>query len=229
MFNNPKNTNGIVKAPNIKQLLPAIEWMADQIPGGFFIYKAYDDLELLYVNRALMRIFACKTLDEFKELTGFTFKGIVHPEDFDEIQSNIDNQIEDPSNENLDYVEYRIIRKDGEVRWIDDYGYLAELPGYGKVYFVFVVDITDKHNVREETLRRADIFKGMVDQFNALADNSLTVIRMNITKTWPFPVELGQRYSRSLSSYASTVHCGISQPEDRYSFLARQLRCLCIH
>ena len=182
MFNNPENTNGVIKAPDIEQLLPAIEWMADQIPGGFFIYKAYDDLELLYVNRALMRIFACKTLEEFKELTGFTFKGIVHPDDFEEIQNKIDVQIDDPVNENLDYVEYRIIRKDGEVRWVDDYGYLADLPGYGNVYFVFIVDITEKHNLQEETRRRVDLFKGMIDQFNSLADNSLTVVRMNITK-----------------------------------------------
>ena len=182
MFNNPENTNGVIKAPDIEQLLPAIEWMADQIPGGFFIYKAYDDLELLYVNRALMRIFACKTLEEFKELTGFTFKGIVHPDDFEDIQNKIDVQIDDPVNENLDYVEYRIIRKDGEVRWVDDYGYLADLPGYGNVYFVFIVDITEKHNLQEETRRRVDLFKGMIDQFNSLADNSLTVVRMNITK-----------------------------------------------
>ena len=93
----------------------AIEWMAEQVPGGFFIYRADESQELLYVNEALLRIFGCDTLDQFRDLTGYTFKGLVHPEDFEAIQSSIDDQIADESNKNLDYVEYRIIRRDGSV------------------------------------------------------------------------------------------------------------------
>ncbi len=50
----------------------------------------------------------------------------------------------------MDYVVYRIIRKDGSVRWVDDYGHFANLPGYGDVYYVFIEDITENIMAKEE-------------------------------------------------------------------------------
>ncbi|MBR1724207.1 MAG: hypothetical protein IJ723_04210, partial [Ruminococcus sp.] len=89
--------------------------------------------------------------------------------------------IADPDNANLDYVEYRIIRRDGGIRWVDDYGHLAHLPGCGDVFYVFISDITDKHNAQVDSYRRYKVYEGMIDQFNALTDDSLTVFRINIT------------------------------------------------
>ena len=126
-----------------EQTLQALFWFGDQIPGGFFIYQDDATQEIIYVNRALLSIFGCDTLEEFKTLTGNTFRGLVHPDDFDFIQSSIDKQIEADANGKLDYVEYRIIRKDGEIRWVDDYGHHTTMPGYGKVYFVFITDVTE--------------------------------------------------------------------------------------
>lgn len=177
-----KRINNIVNSEATEQLLPSISSFADHIPGGFFIYKAYDNLELIHANKALMNIFACNSLDEFKKLTGFTFKGLVHPDDYARIQNSISSQIENSKNENHDSVEYRIIRKDGLVRWVDDYGYLTELPTYGKVFFVFLVDTTDKHNAREELRKKANIYSKIINQYNELADNSLSVLRLNHTQ-----------------------------------------------
>ena len=78
MLNNPENINNKLEISNVEQLFPAIEWFTDQISSGFFIYKADGDNELIFVNRGLLQIYACETLEEFKELTGFTFKGIVY-------------------------------------------------------------------------------------------------------------------------------------------------------
>ena len=162
-------------------LLPAIHWMAEQVPGGFFVYLADESQKLIYVNQVCLRLFGCETEEEFRALTGFTFRGMVHPEDYEKIQASIDAQIAEPENKNLDCVEYRIVRKSGEIRWVDDYGHFAHLPGYGDVYYVFIGDITEKHNAQQENLRRAKVYEGMIDQFNALADDSLTVFRTNIT------------------------------------------------
>ena len=60
----------------------------------------------------------------------------------------------------MDYVEYRIVRRDGAVRWVDDYGHRTNLPGYGDVYYVFINDITDKHNAVEESHRRSKVYEG---------------------------------------------------------------------
>ena len=89
-----------------------IKNLMDQMPGGFFIYHADDKEELIYANKALLRIFGCDTMEEFRSLTGNSFRGIVHPEDLEEVEKSIWEQISQ-SHHDLDYVEYRIIRKDG--------------------------------------------------------------------------------------------------------------------
>ena len=165
-----------------KDMFTAIKWVAEQIPGGFFIYRADESQEMLYVNREHLRIFGCDSLEEYKELTGYTFRGMVHPDDFDSIQKSIDDQIAvDANKENLDYVVYRIIRKDGSVRWVDDYGHFASLPGYGDVYYVFIGDITEKYLAGEENKRRANIYESMLNRFSSFADDSLCMIRANLT------------------------------------------------
>lgn len=136
-----------------EQTLQALFWFGDQIPGGFFIYQDDAAQEIIYVNRALLSIFGCDTFEEFKTLTGNTFRGLVHPDDFDSIQTSINKQIDADAYGKLDYVEYRIIRKDGEIRWVDDYGHHTTMPGYGKVYFVFITDVTEKHRMQVDKMR----------------------------------------------------------------------------
>lgn len=159
------------------QLKRFMDWM----PGGFFIYRADGAEELLYANEATLRIFGCDTMEELRALTGGSFRGIVHPEDLDEVEESIRCQI-DKSRYDLDYVEYRIIRKDGAVRWVDDYGHYIRSDA-GDVFCVFVSDTTEKrmaqlqreHNLQsrmeayhqelegmsEEYLRRLEVIEGL--------------------------------------------------------------------
>ncbi len=125
-----------------------IEEIGRHMPGGFFIYRAEGAEELIYANDATISLFGCKNLDEFKELTGYSFKGMLHPDDYSAVSDSVNNQIR-LSTENNDHVEYRIIRKDGSVRWIDDYGHYTETDNYGGIYYVFIADITEQHNLDE--------------------------------------------------------------------------------
>ena len=126
-----------------EQTFSIIAQLGEQMPGGFFIYKADEGETLLYANRAVCRIFGCGTLEEFKAFSGFTFRGMVHPEDYPRISQSIHEQVKE-SRHDLDYVEYRIIRRDGETRWIEDYGHYVESERYQGLYYVFISDITDK-------------------------------------------------------------------------------------
>lgn len=129
--------------PLSEQALQVIEQIGEDMPGGFFIYKATGNEELLYANKAVFKIFGCETLEEFKELTGYTFKGMLYPDDYEKVSVSIVDQIE-KSQGNLDYVEYRIVRKDGKVRWLDDYGHYVNSDVYGGLFYVFISDITEK-------------------------------------------------------------------------------------
>ena len=53
------------------------------MPGGFFIYRAKQPEELLYANEAVFDIFGCDDLEDFKRLTGYTFRGMLHPLDYE--------------------------------------------------------------------------------------------------------------------------------------------------
>ena len=83
---------------------------------------------------------------------------MVYPEDYDEISASIDEQIAERNN-SLDHVEYRIVRKDGAVRWVDDYGHYTDTEAYGGIYIVFISDITEKRE-RMETDMAVSLYRG---------------------------------------------------------------------
>jgi len=138
--------------------LAVIEEIGRHMPGGFFIYKEEKPGELLYANHAVYRIFGCKDGEEFRALTGNTFKGMLHPDDYETVSKSIEEQVEGDEAQ-MDYTEYRIIRRDGAVRWVDDYGHYTHTDFYGGIYYVFISDITEKHERLEtdKAMRQAVI------------------------------------------------------------------------
>lgn len=169
-----------------EQTLPIIEQISEGMPGGFFIYHADGVEELIYINGAMLRIFGCDTLEEFKALTGYTFKGLVHPEDIDEVEKSIGTQIAH-SGENLDYVEYRIIRKDGTVRWVEDYGHFVHTDTYGDLFYVFMEDATERMQRRLSELERVNeaLYTAHLreDYFKrALLYNAVSFVEVNLSR-----------------------------------------------
>ena len=138
-----------------EQNISVVQEIGSRMPGGFFIYKAEAPGELLYANQAVFNIFGCADLEEFKELTGYTFRGMLHPDDYEAVTESVNQQIAN-SQEKMDYTEYRIIRKDGAVRWVDDYGHYAESETYGGLYYVFISDITEKKEQLQKELNLRD-------------------------------------------------------------------------
>ena len=145
-----------------------IEEIGGHMPGGFFVYRAEEPEELIFANKAVLDIYGCKSLEEFKDLTGFTFRGMVHPEDYDRISASIVQQM-DENADKMDYAEYRIIRKDGAVRWVDDYGHYTQTKAYGGIYVVFISDITEKKQEREiSTATRDAVITTLTNNYNTV-------------------------------------------------------------
>lgn len=136
----------------------------DEMPGGFFIYYADGDERLIHANRGMLRMFQCDTLQEFRKMTGNSFRGIVYREDLEEVERSVHMQI--ASNQyDLDHVEYRICRKDGSLRWVEDYGHFIHGGATGDVFYVFLGEATDERNQQQirqkrvltEALEKADM------------------------------------------------------------------------
>ena len=132
-----------------QETLSIIEEIGGHMPGGLIIYRAEEPEELIYANKSVFAIYGCSGPEEFRELTGCTFRGMVHPDDYQDLSAAIARQI-GSSEDKMNYAEYRIIRRDGEVRWVDDHGHFARTKEYGGVHVVFISDITEKKAQREE-------------------------------------------------------------------------------
>ena len=206
-------------------ILSGLEQIVGQMPGGFFVYRADEKQEILFFNDVLPDIFGCETREEFLSLTGGTFLGMVHPGDRDAIEASIVEQVQE-SKRNLDHVEYRITRKDGAVRWVDDYGRLVRTKDAGDVYFVLVRDITELHETRAENVRKAEVIEGLSTDFKSiylvnLETGTMRPYRMNSEYFRAISAELGgaddkpANWSEILPLYAERYVF----PEDRERYL----------
>ncbi len=157
----------------------------DEMPGGFLIYQAGGEERILYANMALVRIFRCDTREEFRALTGNTFPGMIHPEDLPAVEKSIAEQIS-ISQYDLDYVEYRILTKDGEVCWIEDYGHFVRTRSVGDIFYVFLGDATEK---KKEHIRRLEVIEG-------LSINYESILYINLDADSILPYRLSGRISR---------------------------------
>lgn len=160
--------------------------LLDEMPGGFFIYHADGDERLVYANEACLRIFGCDTMDQFKRLTGFTFPGMVHPDDLDGIETSIKRQI-DNDRHKMDYVEYRINTLDGSVRWIQDYGHYVTTEA-GDYFYVFINDATERLHDRMQELEQvnrqlAEAYEREVEHKDLLRNALQQANVANIAKT----------------------------------------------
>ena len=154
-----RSIDQVVKEERERQGERMVESLAN-MSDAFFVYQARDGESLLYANPAMVNLFGCKTIAEFMDYVDHSFQGIVHPEDLDRVEWEIQHQIRE-SDQSMDFVQYRIIRKDGEVRWVDDWGHL-ETSKYGEdhgLFYVFVKDSTDSiPNVQKDKLLSSNRF-----------------------------------------------------------------------
>ncbi|MCI8363865.1 MAG: response regulator [Eubacterium sp.] len=202
--------------------MPIIEQLTDGMPGGFFIYRAEGEEELLYFNTSILRIYGCETREEFIELTDNTFRGMVHPEDLDKVEKSIRDQVE-KSIYDLDYVEYRITRKDGSIRWVEDYGHFLYTEKYGNIFYVFIEDATERLRDRIQELESINtelkrLHAREVQYKKALLKDSISFCEINLTRDEFLKVS---SHIHNGEEYDLTKKVG-DQPLQKYSQYVKQ-------
>ena len=130
--------------------------MADEfiqcLPGGFLVYRADEEEEIIAFNEEVLKIYGCGTDEEFRAFTGNSFKGMVHPDDLELVERNIALQIRKQND--LVYAEYRIICKDGAEKYVRDYGRFMHTKEYGDVYYIFIHDVTQNKLIYEREMNK---------------------------------------------------------------------------
>ena len=118
--------------------------------GGFISYKAGGNQELLGISKSVIAMYECSTEEEFREYVGNSFIGMVHPDDRYRVGREINEQIPD-TEWKMDYIEYRIITKKGNIRYINDYGHLEENTARKEpIFYVLLLDVTDRLEKNED-------------------------------------------------------------------------------
>lgn len=110
------------------------------LPGGFFIYEAEGDEKLLFAETNVIKMYGCETYDEFLDYVGGSFKGMVHPDDLNVIEDQIQAQTM-LGDKRHDYVRYRILTKQGEERFVEDFGHLLHWIDGKSFFYVFIIDV----------------------------------------------------------------------------------------
>lgn len=116
--------------------------LLDEMPGGFFICRMDQRETILYANKALIQLFQCNNRKEFQELTGNSFRGMVHPDDLEMVERSIHRQIEEHKIK-LDTAGYRIVRQDGKVCRVDDCSRFFRSRKGENVIYVFITEIAE--------------------------------------------------------------------------------------
>ena len=206
-----------------EESLKIITQFGEHMPGGFFIYQDDEDGKLLFANEAIFRLYGCEGLEDFRELTGFTFRGMVHPDDYELVSAAIVEQT-GQSRYELDYVEYRIVRKDGSIRWVEDYGHRVDSEVYGDLFYVFISDVTERRQQAEsaKALRTAVIeaLTSVYDSVWLITDietQSFELYRIDEEMSHLMPANAVadiKRFSDALAFYSQLVH-----EDDRAGFL----------
>ena len=170
-------------------MLMAANEVAEGLPGGFFSYHADGNMEIISFNREMINLFGCETAEEFREYTGNSFRGLVLEDDFDRVQNSINSQIR-VSND-IDYVEYRILSKDGLIKYVRDFGRFVSTEKYGDIFYVFVYDITEeeRRKVAEEEERLKKIELQRTAEIAENANKAKSIFMYNIVKEVLPPIQ----------------------------------------
>ena len=112
------------------------------LPGGFFVYQATGAEELCFADENILHLYGCETMEEFRAYTANSFRGMVHPEDLDRVESEIYAQTF-ACGERHDYVHYRIFTRQGTVKYVEDFGHLVRDDAGNCFFYVFAVDVEE--------------------------------------------------------------------------------------
>jgi len=133
--------------------------------------------ELLYLNPAFERIYGRSRQEFFENLE--LWRGVVHPEDSDRVRQFFEALLVQGSQD----VEYRIIRPDGEVRWLEDRAHLLYDPTRQGFRMDGVArDITERKQASVAIARSEKRFHAIFNQtfqFMALLSPEGMILEMN--------------------------------------------------
>jgi PAS domain S-box-containing protein len=202
-------TEVITKRKQAEEELRQANLVVENSPAVLFRWKAAEGWPVAMVSQNVTQF--GYTPQEL--LSGsIPFSAMVHPEDLDRVVREV--QEYSASGADRFQQEYRIVTKDGRVRWVDDRTVL-ERSTEGQIVFYqgIVIDITERKRAEEELRRSHQTFLTVLDGINAtiyVADmDSYEILFMNKHMIDAFGADLTGHtcYTAFRRENAPCAHC----------------------
>jgi PAS domain S-box-containing protein len=120
-----------------------------QSPAVAFIWKNAEGWPVEYVSENVHTIFGWNRND----FTGgnIVYAKVVHPDDLSRVAGEVIHASVDKSVKTVSHTPYRIIAKDGSVKWVEDFTTILRAEdGEVDAYQGIILDITDRKSVQEQ-------------------------------------------------------------------------------
>ncbi len=124
-----------------------LQKISANMPGALLVYKANENEDIIFASDGIAKIFECDTVNDFIKFTGGSFTTIVYPEDIEEVEEAIKNHVN--TFEGFDYVTYRIITKNGNIKQVEDWGYRVHDEELGDIFYVYIHDMDIRTRLAE--------------------------------------------------------------------------------
>lgn len=144
--------------------------ITDAIPGGFKICE--NKTQFVYISPQLPRMFGY-SMEEFQNISNGDIYGCMYEGDRERVKNTFDNM----SSENESYtVKYRVVCKDGSVKWISDYGKNVIQRDGSEKYYSFVLDINEQELLTELLEQERKQYR------DALVQNAIYFYEFDVTE-----------------------------------------------
>ncbi len=149
---NKKNERKLAEAKNIINISPVVA----------FTWKNSEGWPVEYVSKNVENLFGYSSKDF---LSGkILFEKCIHPDDIKRVSSEVKNSIEN-NKKRFEHKPYRIITKDGSIRYVLDRSYVIKNDNGNVTHFKGIIeDVTEKQKMMNEIVEAKNKYSTLVEQ-----------------------------------------------------------------
>lgn len=173
------NSDRVKAEEDLKQSRDQFQSLVSNIPGITYRCLNDNDWTMLYISSEVDKISGYKS-EDFINNKIRSYSSIIHPDDTQIVSIAVEKAINDSKSWE---VEYRILHKDGSIRWAYEKG-KAVLDSFSKTEYLdgFILDITERKKAEKELKESEERYRCLLESLNEaiiVADNNHKVEYIN--------------------------------------------------
>lgn len=128
--------------------IPFKNQVPENLNGGEYVYSGEGDHEILYADTNVIRLFECDSFEDLIHSIGSRARDMMHPDDYAESQRDINEQTSSIGHRH-GYLRYRIVTKNGGIRYTESFGHNVTSADGHVYYYVFIAEIDKEEYYKE--------------------------------------------------------------------------------